>query len=306
MVTPDYSQLSEDYARIEKAILFIEKNFSRQPSLEEIAQSVYLSEYHFQRLFKRWAGISPKRFLQFLTLEYAKGLLKESKSVLDAAYEAGLSSPARLHDLFITFEGVTPGEFKKNGYGLTIRYGFHFSPFGECLLLVTNRGICGLAFTLNGDRKETLEDLKTNWKDAEFYEDPDETRPLVNHIFAPVRQIEEADPSALRKSASTREIIPPLNLFIRGTNFQVKVWEALLKIPPGSLVSYDDIALLLGKPGASRTVGHAVGQNPISFLIPCHRVIRKVGLVTGYRWGTARKKAILGWEAAKRSGNGMF
>jgi len=290
-LSEDYLQASEDYARIEKAILFLEKNFRRQPDLKEVAQSVHLSEYHFQRLFTRWAGISPKRFLQFLTTEYAKKLLEESRSILDVTYAAGLSSPGRLHDLFVTFEAVTPGEFKKKGEGLVITYGFHPSPFGECLLSVTDRGICGLAFLQEGDREKALEDLKNKWKQAKFCENPDYTRSLVHRIFFSLPQA--------RRAASEQEKTAPLSLFLKGTNFQIKVWEALLKIPPGAVLSYEDIAIHMGKPGASRAVGHAIAQNPIGFIIPCHRVIQKIGLVGDYHWGTARKKAILGWEAAK-------
>ncbi len=301
MLIQNYLQSSLDYARIEKAILFLEKNFLKQPDLKEVAQSVNLSEYHFQRLFKRWAGISPKRFLQFLTLEYAKKLLKESKSILDVTYETGLSSPGRLHDLFINFEAVTPGEFKKNGYGLTILYGFHPSPFGECLLSITDRGICGLAFVQDNDREGALKNLKNKWKQAQFYESPQDTQPLISRIFTPFRRLRIIPPTSLRDPLLNREEIRPLNLFVKGTNFQIKVWEALLRIPPGFLVSYEDIATYLGKPKASRAVGRAVGQNPIGFLIPCHRVIRKVGMIGDYEWGTARKRAILGWEAVRQS-----
>lgn len=282
MLANNYGQLAEDYARIEQAILFLEKNFRQQPDLKEVASSVGLSEYHFQRLFSRWAGISPKRFLQFLTIEYAKQLLTESKSVLDATYESGLSSPGRLHDLFVTCEAITPGEFKNKGEGLTITYGFHPSPFGECLLAVTDRGICGLAFVSGSNRDNVLTELKNKWPQAKFGEDPTHTLPFVEQIFNPVK---------------SRQALP---VILKGTNFQIKVWQALLKIPPGSIVSYDELATLIGQPGAARAVGNAVAQNPIGYVIPCHRVIRKIGAVGDYHWNPTRKRAILGWEAARK------
>jgi len=273
----------EDYLRIAKAIRFLEENFRRQPDLTEIARSVNLSEYHFQRLFRRWAGISPKRFVQFLTLEYAKRLLEKSRSLLDATYDAGLSSPSRLHDLFVTIEAMTPGEFKARGASLKISYGFHSSPFGECLLAVTERGICGLGFVGKGGRARTLREMKGRWKEADFAENPRVTRPYVERIFA-----------RARKNGAQ-----PLTLFLKGTNFQIKVWEALLKVPLGSLVCYVDLAAAIGKPKAARAVGSAVGRNPVAFIIPCHRAIRKAGVIGNYHWGGARKKAMLVWEAAQ-------
>ncbi len=281
----NYQQLSMDYLRVEQAILFLEKNFRSQPDLKEIAGSVGLSEYHFQRLFTRWAGISPKRFLQFLAVNYAKQLLGEAKSVLDVTYETGLSSPGRLHDLFVTHEAVTPGEFKQNGAGLSIAYGLHPTPFGECLLAVTERGICGLSFVPDQNRDKALVSLKSHWPQARFYADAARTQPLAEQIFSIDTQ---------------QDGEPPLNLYLKGTNFQIKVWQALLKIPPGMVVSYNDVAVRIGQPGAGRAVGRATAQNPIGFLIPCHRVIRKVGQFGDYRWGSARKKAILGWEASRR------
>jgi AraC family transcriptional regulator of adaptative response/methylated-DNA-[protein]-cysteine methyltransferase len=274
---------AEDYSRIEKAILFLEENYRRQPELREVARKVHLSEYHFQRLFRRWAGISPKRFIQILTLEHAKRLLGESHSVLDATYDAGLSSPGRLHDLFVTIEAMTPGEFKAQGAGLSISYGFHPSPFGECLLAVTERGICGLGFIAKGGRARTLGDFQRRWPQARFEENSRLTQPYISRIF-----------DGERKNGGQ-----PLTLVLRGTNFQVKVWEALLKVPMGSVTSYEDLAVSLGKAGAARAVGGAVGKNPIAFLIPCHRVIRKVGAIGDYHWGAARKKAMLAWEAAR-------
>jgi len=278
-----YDQLAADYERIEQAIVFLEENFNRQPGLKEIAESVSLSEYHFQRLFTQWVGISPKRFLQFLTKEYAKQLLDKSGNLLDVTYEAGLSSPGRLHDLFVTCEAVTPGEFKNKGEGLAITFGFHPSPFGECLLALTERGICNLVFVQKGDRQQAIADLRARWKKARLREDSARTRPMLNQMFALFEG---------QKASS-------LHLFLNGTNFQIKVWEALLQIPPGSVVSYEDIAVRIGMPKAVRAVSNAVGQNPIPVIIPCHRVIRKTGELGGYRWGTARKKVLLGWEAAR-------
>lgn len=277
-----YSQASQYYQRIEQAILFLEKNFRRQPSLQEIAARAHLSEYHFQRLFRRWAGISPKRFLQFLTKEYAKKLLENSQNLLDITYETGLSSPGRLHDLFVSCEAVTPGEFKNQGEGLTIDYGFHPTPFGECLLAVTERGVCNLFFVRNDRRQRALAALKQQWQRANLRENPRVTRPLISRIF----------------NSNGQPASRPLNLLLKGSNFQIKVWEALLKIPSGSVVSYENLAEHLGMPRASRAVGNAVAKNPISFLIPCHRVIRKAGESGNYGGGPARKKAMLGWEAA--------
>jgi AraC family transcriptional regulator, regulatory protein of adaptative response / methylated-DNA-[protein]-cysteine methyltransferase len=270
---------SEDYRRIEQAILFLDERFPAQPGLEEVAASVGLSSFHFQRLFKRWAGISPKRFLQFLTLDYAKRALQESESVLEATYAAGLSSPSRLHDLFVAAEAVTPGEFRKKGAGLRIQYGFHPSPFGECLLARTERGICALFFVLHENRKETLADLRRRWPAAELVEDAEATKLLLKNIF------------------NGRSNKVPLDL--HGTNFQLQVWQALLEIPPGAVAPYEKIAARAGKPRATRAVGTAVGQNPIAFLIPCHRVIRKVGAIGNYHGGVTRKRAILAWEAAR-------
>ena len=279
----DKKQLSDDYRRVEQAILYLENNAHRQPSLKEIAASVSLSEYHFQRLFTRWVGISPKRFLQFLTKERAKQMLERSENLLDVTYETGLSSPGRLHDLFVACEAVTPGEYKAQGEGLTIQYGFHYTPFGECLLAATERGISNLLFVQNGNRDEALRSLRKRWKNAELIEDPVRTRPLVSQIF---NLYENRNPSSL-------------SVFLNGTNFQIKVWEALLRIPPGAVVSYEALAASIGMPKAARAVSNAVSQNPIPVLIPCHRVIRKMGEFGGYRWGTARKKALLGWEMAK-------
>ena len=280
----DYKQASLDYQRIEGAIRYLEVNYQHQPSLGEIAASLHMSEYHFQRLFTRWVGISPKRFLQYLTKEHAKELLENSANLLEVAYETGLSGPGRLHDLFITCEGVTPGEFKNRGEGLAIDYGIHATPFGECLLALTDRGICNLIFVQEGDREAALAILKNEWKNATLRDNPSKTSPIVKQVLEP----------------STKGIPSPLSLYLRGTNFQIKVWEALLVIPPGSVVAYDDIARYIGRPTAARAVSNAVAHNPIPVLIPCHRVIRKEGDFGGYRYGSARKKAMLGWEMARQ------
>lgn len=280
----DCRQLSKDYQRVEAAIRFLEENFNRQPSLIEIAKSVNLSEYHFQRLFSRWVGISPKRFLQFLTKEYAKKLIENSSDILDAAYDSGLSGPGRLHALFVDCEAVTPGKYKAKGRGVKITYGVHPSVFGDCLIATTERGICALHFVREESKTDLVNRLQDQWQNASLKFSPKRTRPLVDRVF---------DFSADQEPA-------PLYLYVRGTNFQIKVWEALLLIPLGSAVTYEDIARHIGMPRAARAVGNAVGQNPISFLIPCHRVIRKMGVFGNYGGGPARKKAILGWEAAQQ------
>ncbi len=274
--------ISSDYYRIEQALRYLQANHRRQPSLAEVAESVHLSEYHFQRLFLRWVGISPKRFLQYLTKENAKALLARSNSLLDVSLAVGLSGPGRLHDLFITCEAVTPGEYKARGAGLTIRYGFHPTPFGESLLALTERGLCGLSFAGPDSRQALLADLQQRWGQAELVADPAATAPYAARIFALAH-----DPEA-----------PPLQLYLSGTNFQLKVWQALLHIPAGELTTYGQIASALGSPKASRAVGSAVGDNPIAYLIPCHRVIRQAGGLGGYRYGLPRKQAILGWEQA--------
>ena len=277
------NSMPEDYLRIEKAIHYLDERFPEQPDLSEVAKSVNLSPFHFQRLFRRWAGISPKRFLQFLMLDYAKHALEESGNVLDAAYAAGLSSPSRLHDLFVSVEAITPGEFKKRGAGLRIAFGFHPSPFGECLLAVTDRGICAMYF-VTSTRKAVLDEVRHRWPGASFVEDTKATGKYLDRIFP-------------RNSPQAKV---PIDL--RGTNFQIKVWQALLEIPPGAVVPYEDLAERVGNPRATRAVGSAVGQNPIAFIIPCHRVIRKVGAVGNYHGGVNRKRAMLAWEAARTHG----
>jgi AraC family transcriptional regulator of adaptative response/methylated-DNA-[protein]-cysteine methyltransferase len=273
--------MPSDYARIEKALLYLADRAIDQPDLDAVAAASGLSAFHFQRLFTRWVGVSPKKFVQYLTLDRAKNCLIDSASVLDAAYDSGLSGAGRLHDLFIAHEAVTPGEFKRRGQGLAIVYGWAESPFGDCLILTTPRGICGLAFAVEGGRAAAFADMRARWPLARFVEDRAQIARLGGAIFAPRRHDGE-----------------PLRLVLYGSPFQIKVWEALLRIPPGSLISYDGLAARIGARGAARAVGSAVGDNPISFLIPCHRVIRKSGVISHYHWGRPRKLAMIGWEAA--------
>ncbi|MCB0114250.1 MAG: methylated-DNA--[protein]-cysteine S-methyltransferase [Caldilineaceae bacterium] len=278
---PDFRQAADDYQLVAQAIHYLDEHFRSQPELADVAAHVGLSEFHFQRLFSRWVGISPKRFVQYLTKEYAKEALDRSHSLLDASLDAGLSGPGRLHDLFIHTEAVTPGAYKAAGAGLTIRYGVHPTPFGNALLSVTDRGICGLNFVDdNADAEVTAQ--RQRWSAAEFRHAPHETRELITQIFAP-----GANPA-------------PLHLYVRGTNWQIKVWEALLQLPVGSRVTYGDVARRVCTAKASRAVGNAVAHNPIGYLIPCHRVVRQTGRGHSYRWGGERKQAILAWEAAQQ------
>jgi len=270
----DTLEQSQHYQLIERAIRYIEENVQRQPELEEIASAIGLSEYHFQRLFTAWAGISPKRFMQFLTKEQAKQLLDRSENLLDTTHQTGLSSLGRLHDLFVNTEAVTPGEYKSRGAGVNIHYGIHVTPFGKCLIATTERGICHLGF-VDGSEGKALDALVEHWKQATMIEDYKTTAPLVNRIFLDTK------------------LDSPLKLHLRGTNFQIKVWEALLNIPTGGLTTYEHIAAQIGNPRAVRAVGSAVGDNPIAYLITCHRVIRKSGEFGNYLYGSARKKAIL-------------
>ena len=268
-----------DYERIKKAIEFIHANFKEQPDLDAIAKEVYLSPFHFQRLFKEWAGVSPKKFLQYISLQHAKKLL-EHHTVLDAAYETGLSGSSRLHDLFISIEGMTPGEYKNGGEQLQINYSFAETPFGNIIVASTSKGICHLAFA--DDEKEALQQLKIQFPNASFKQVVDTIQQNALFIFT-------QDWKDLSK----------IKLHLKGTAFQIKVWEALLKIPMGDVSTYSSIASQLKNPNASRAVGSAVGDNPVAFLIPCHRVIRSTGEFGQYHWGSVRKTAMLGWEAAK-------
>ncbi|HEX9672921.1 MAG TPA: methylated-DNA--[protein]-cysteine S-methyltransferase [Burkholderiales bacterium] len=271
---------ARDYERVARAIEYLRRNAAGQPDLVAAARHVHLSEHHFQRLFTRWAGVSPKRFVQFLTLEHAKARLATTRGVLDLAGAVGLSGPGRLHDLFVTLEAVSPGEYKASGAGLVIRYGVHESPFGAALVAMTPRGLCGLHFV--GDAAAGAGRLRRDWPGAELRQDPAATAPVAERIFRPL------------SSQQGRA----LALLVKGTNFQVKVWRALLELPIGSLATYGDVAARIGAPGSARAVGTAIGANPVAWLIPCHRVIRESGALGGYRWGTERKAAMLAWEAA--------
>jgi AraC family transcriptional regulator, regulatory protein of adaptative response / methylated-DNA-[protein]-cysteine methyltransferase len=271
-------EASRDYRRIERAIRYLDENASRQPGLEEVASEIGLSPFHTQRLFTRFAGISPKRFLGLLTVGHAKALLQDGQSVLDATYEVGLSGPSRLHDLFISYEAMTPGEYKRQGADLEIRYGICPTPFDEALVLTTERGIAGLSF-IQGDPAAVLERAREEWPQSRFVADPKAAR----HAIAPLFD-RHAD-------AAPR-------LLLKGTNFQIKVWSAMLSVPPGHLISYGDLAQSIGRPGAAQAVGRALSANPLGFIVPCHRVIRATGALGDYRWGKARRRAILAWEAA--------
>lgn len=274
------NQTSLDYQRIEQSIQYLVANFKQRPSLEEIAEQVHLSPEHFQKMFRSWAGVSPKKFVQYLSLEFLRGKIHEVDNLHQAADLAGLSSQSRIYDLFVNIEGVTPSEYKNLGKGLVIYYGFHESPFGECLIAKTARGICALAFLSPGSKDLELAAFKQKWMLATLIEDSTQTQALFEQIF---------------QSNSQGEI----KLFVKGTNFQLKVWEALLKIPAGEVSTYGHIADKIKNPKAVRAVGTAIGKNPIAYLIPCHRVIRKEGKLGEYRWGSTRKKALIGWEMAQ-------
>jgi len=273
----------QDYQKIAKAIEYLRNSVLDQPNLDEAAEHLGLSPFHFQRLFKRFAGVSPKRFLQHLTSEYAKQLLQQSVSVLETSLAVGLSSPGRLHDLMINVEGATPGEIKSGGAGMRITYGVQPTPFGDCLLAQSERGICRLEFIDAGNHQEALKRVQAVWPNSELDEQAEPTKKTLQQIFSPHEQHPDT----------------PFTLLLRGTNFQLKVWQALLQIPAGRITSYGQLARQLGQPTASRAVGTAVGQNPIGFLIPCHRVLRSDGGMGGYRWGVERKCAILGTELAQ-------
>ena len=272
----------ETARRVAAAIERLARDWRHPPELEELAADAGFSPGHFQRIFKRWVGISPKRFAQFVTLGHARRLLREDGvGLLDAALDLGLSGPSRLHDLFVVAEAVTPGEFKTSGEGLEIRFGFHDTPLGRVLMAATPRGLCWLSFVGDKDETRNLEELRRDWPQARLIEDPAANAATAARIFLGGDRPE------------------PLTLHLRGTNFQVKVWQALLDIPFGQVRTYEAVARTVGQPSASRAVGNAVGANRISFLVPCHRVIRKTGVLDNYRWGPARKRALLAWEAAR-------
>lgn len=281
---PSVASQCRDYQRIADTLTWISANFEVQPTLADIASRAGASPYHFQRVFSRWVGLSPKKYVQYLTLERAKASLDASQSVLAAAFAAGLSSPGRLHDLFVNIEAVTPGEYKQGGAGLVIHHGIHDSPFGPCLLMHTQRGICGLAFVDSGDDGRTLACMSRRWPRATLVADPGPGAELAARVFA-----------------TRAEVDDPLTVLLHGTPFQIKVWEALLRIPRGAVTSYQALAHYIGKPKASRAVGTANGANPVSYLIPCHRVIRKSGNLAGYRWGLGRKLAMLSQELNSES-----
>ena len=272
-----------DYDSVRRAIAFISEQWRAQPTVEAVADAAGCTPDELHHLFRRWAGLTPKGFMQALTLDHAKGLLRGSASVLDAALDSGLSGPGRLHDLFVTHEAMSPGEWKVGGAGMTMRYGFHACPFGTALVIATNRGLAGLAFADPGDEAAALADMRSRWPNAVYVEDFGGTAALAQRIF---------DTKLWRPDQ-------PLRVVLIGTDFEVRVWETLLRIPMGRAVSYSDIASRINSPKASRAVGAAVGKNPISFVVPCHRALGKSGALTGYHWGITRKQAMIGWEAGQ-------
>jgi AraC family transcriptional regulator of adaptative response/methylated-DNA-[protein]-cysteine methyltransferase len=274
---------SADYDVVRRAISYITRHRREQPEIEAIADAVGVTAGELHHLFRRWAGLTPKAFLSALTLDHARTLLRDSASVLDATYEVGLSGPGRLHDLFVTHEAMSPGEWKSGGEGLAISYGIHPCPFGMALVMTTPRGLAGLALADAGRERAALADMKGRWPKAFYIEDTAGTQAVAHRIF---------DPKSWRADR-------PLRVILIGTDFEVRVWETLLKIPMNRATSYSDIATSIGRPKAARAVGAAVGKNPISFVVPCHRVIGKCGDLTGYHWGLTRKRAILGWEAGQ-------
>ncbi|RJG46801.1 bifunctional helix-turn-helix domain-containing protein/methylated-DNA--[protein]-cysteine S-methyltransferase [Mesorhizobium sp. DCY119] len=280
-ITPEGS----DYETVRRVIEKISLDYRDQPSLETLAEEVGETPPGLQKLFTRWAGLSPKGFLQAVTLDHARRLLDSGMPLLETAFEVGMSGPSRLHDLFVTHEAMSPGDYKTRGAGLTIRYGHHISPFGVALIMVTDRGLAGLAFNDAGNERAAFVDMSSRWPNATYIEDMSATAPYAARIF---------DPAQWRAEN-------PLRVVMIGTDFQLRVWDALLKIPMGKACSYSDIASGIGTPAASRAVGAAVGANPLSFVVPCHRVVGKSGALTGYHWGLTRKRAILGWEVGQLS-----
>ena len=280
---PQNNAALRDYDSVRRAIAFISEHWRAQPTIEAMADAAGVTPDELHHLFRRWAGLTPKAFMQALTLDHAKHLLRDSASILDAALESGLSGPGRLHDLFVTHEAMSPGEWKNGGAGLILRYGFHDSPFGTAVVMASGRGLAGLAFADHGEEQIALADMRARWPNATYVEDVEGTAPLAERIF------------------NTKLWRPdqPLRVVLIGTDFEVRVWETLLKIPMGRAVSYSDIACKIEKPKASRAVGAAVGKNPVSFVVPCHRALGKDGKLTGYHWGVTRKQAMLGWEAGQ-------
>jgi AraC family transcriptional regulator, regulatory protein of adaptative response / methylated-DNA-[protein]-cysteine methyltransferase len=286
---PSFDELppqNDDYALIRRAIVYLSEHWATHPPLDDLAAHVGLSPAHAQKLFKRWCGLSPKEFVQAIAIDHARGLLAGAASVLDTAHTVGLSGGSRLHDLFLTHEAMTPGDYKRRGEGVDITYGFHPTPFGDTLIMTTARGVCGVAFVNEDEAQseaEALEDMTRRWPKARYHVDAKATAPFAKRIFEPTTWTKER----------------PLRLVLIGTDFEVKVWETLLKIPMGRAVSYSDIARYLGQPTASRAVGTAVGRNPISFAVPCHRVMRASGNLAGYHWGLTRKRALITWETGR-------
>ncbi|UVC09616.1 bifunctional helix-turn-helix domain-containing protein/methylated-DNA--[protein]-cysteine S-methyltransferase [Rhizobium sp. TH2] len=283
--TKDITPVGTDYRIVSDVIAMLTEDYQDQPSLDAIAKRIGHDPIDLQKTFTRWAGLSPKAFLQAVTIDHAKRLLRdENLPLLETTYELGLSSPGRLHDLFVTHEAMSPGEWKERGKGLEIRYGFHDSPFGRALLMITERGLCGLGFADHaGSEAEAFRDMADRWPEASFIEDREAVWPYAERIFDP----EKWDPKQ------------PLRVVLIGTDFQIRVWEQLLEVPLGKLCTYSHLANRIGSPKASRAVGAAVGRNPVSFVVPCHRAIGKSGALTGYHWGLTRKRAMLGWEAAR-------
>lgn len=279
----DITPVDSDYDIVRAVIEKISLDYRDQPSLEELAAEVGETPTGLQKLFTRWAGLSPKSFLQAVTLDHARRLLNQGMPLLEAAYEVGMSGPGRLHDLFVTHEAMSPGDYKTRGAGLTIRYGCHISPFGIALVMATDRGLAGLAFCDPGGEPATFEDMSRRWPNAAYVEDMAATAPYAGRVFDPAKWRGEE----------------PLRVVLIGTDFQVQVWEALLGIPMGRARTYSSIAAEIGAPRASRAVGAAVGANPLSFVVPCHRALGKSGALTGYHWGITRKRAMLGWEAGQ-------
>jgi AraC family transcriptional regulator of adaptative response/methylated-DNA-[protein]-cysteine methyltransferase len=275
--------MTSDYSRVERAIRYLEAQAQNQPRLAEIAGHVGLSEFHFQRLFRRWTGVSPKDFLQCLTLNRAKRLLADSRSTLATSLELGLSGNSRLHDLFLSLEAMTPGEFQRGGEGLTIRWGVHATPFGEALFALAPRGLCGLSFLAESARAQAVAELRLRWPATDLVEDSLRTEPIAREVVGRMQGT----------------LSQPLALVLKGSPFQIKVWSGLLAIPEGQVESYQDLARRIGSPQASRAVGTALAGNPIGYLIPCHRVIRATGAIGDYHWGPLRKQALLGVEAAR-------
>jgi AraC family transcriptional regulator of adaptative response/methylated-DNA-[protein]-cysteine methyltransferase len=281
-----FTSATADYETVRRAIAFVSENFREQPEVEAVASAAGTTPRALTELFRRWCGLTPKEFLAAVTLDHARRILREAPSVLDASFELGLSGPGRLHDLFVVHEAMSPGEWKSGGTGLTVTYGFHPSLFGTALVMMTERGLCGLAFADEGENAAALEDMRRRWPNARYVEDQSRTAAVARRIFEPTQWRKET----------------PLRIVLIGTDFEVRVWETLLRIPLGRAATYSDIAKNVCTEKAARAVGAAVGKNPISFVVPCHRVIGKNGNLTGYHWGLTRKRAMLGWEAGRLGG----